>query len=146
MLDMDGFEFCCSFCLDVEIDYILVLIFMGCVEIEDIVEGLCFGVDGYLVKFFELEEFEVCVMSFIVLCCYFQMCFCDWEIFYFDVVVLLQDEIFFECLWQMIQVCLGDLVYLVKQLVCDMVMECLIFYKYFQGVVGVFLSVFLRDL
>lgn len=65
LLWMDGFEVLVCLCGCGKI--LLVLMLIVCGEVKDWVYGFNFGVDDYLVKFFELFELEVWVK--VLLCC-----------------------------------------------------------------------------
>lgn len=60
--NQDGLDFLCYLCVVVKVVGVLILIVWG--GVQDRVWGFDLGVDDYLVKFFELVEFEVwiCVL------------------------------------------------------------------------------------
>lgn len=66
LLGIDGYVLCWCLCEDVWCD-ILVIMFIVCDQLDDCLQGFCFGVDDYLVKFFVFFEFFVCIE--VVLCC-----------------------------------------------------------------------------
>lgn len=71
LFDINGWEFCICIKLDLCFNYILVIIFMVKNGIDDWIVSYDVGVDGYIVKLFEMKVFFVCVDNFIRL---FKMC------------------------------------------------------------------------
>lgn len=61
MLGMDGFDFCWVIKIDECSSYILVILLIVLVDQEDVCMGLFIGVDVYLIKFFDVEEFCIWV-------------------------------------------------------------------------------------
>lgn len=61
MFEKDGFEFCEILKEDVCISYIFIILFMVKFDVEFCLKGLKYGVDDYLVKFFNEEELLVCM-------------------------------------------------------------------------------------
>lgn len=66
LFGMDGIEICICICVELGV---FIIMFMVCSDMVDVVRGFEVGVDDYMVKFFNLKEFVVCI------------CICLWLIF-----------------------------------------------------------------